>query len=226
MNIIDVATLEARVTGIINLLPPGVSLVAAAKTRTPEEIQAAVRSGVLQIGYNYVQEAAVMQHLIGRNVQWYMIGHLQRNKIKKSVQIFDMIQTLDSILLAEILNTECRVINKKMPVLIEINSGREINKTGILPEDVVNFIDKIRHHPHLHIQGLMTMGPLYDDPEKIRPYFQLTRKAFERVKEQNWPEVEMRYLSMGMSDSYKIAIEEGANMVRLGTILFGPRVVR
>jgi pyridoxal phosphate enzyme (YggS family) len=219
----NVTILEARITEILKSLPPDVTVVAAAKTRTPEEVLAAIRAGIKYIGYNYVQEAESMQRLIGQSVQWHMIGHLQRNKIKKSARLFDMIQTLDSIPLSEILDRECGMINKKIPVLVEVNSARENSKAGIFPEEVLNLIEKIKNFSHLHVQGLMTMGPLYEDPEKSRPYFRLTRQTFELVNKQKWPEVSMRFLSMGMSDSYKIAIEEGANMVRLGTIMFGSR---
>jgi pyridoxal phosphate enzyme (YggS family) len=215
--------METKITELINSLPPDVTVVAAAKTRTPEEVQAAIRAGVRIIGYNYVQETETMQNRIGRGVDWHMIGHLQKNKVRKAVHLYDMMQTLDSIQLAELLDRECGMNGIKMPVLIEVNSGRELNKTGLLPEEVLDFVGKTRDFPNLEIQGLMTMGPLYEDPEKIRPCFRATRQTFDQVSKQNWPRVTMRYLSMGMSDSYKIALEEGANMIRLGTILFGSR---
>jgi len=218
-----ISIIEERTTGIIHSLPAGVSLVAAAKTRTVEEVQAAVKAGVKILGYNYVQEAEQMQAVVGGDVQWHLIGHLQKNKVKKAVKLFDMIQTLDSPALADTLNAECAVINKKMPVLIEINSGRENNKAGLFPEAAEECIRQIKSLPNLHVQGLMTMGPYIADPEKMRPYFRETRILFERLEQSGWPEIQMRYLSMGMSDSNTVAIEEGANMVRLGTILFGVR---
>jgi pyridoxal phosphate enzyme (YggS family) len=222
----DITILETKIHQVIDSLPPGISLVAAAKTRTAEEVQAAVRAGITIIGYNYVQETERMQTVIGREVRWHLIGHLQRNKIKKAVQLYDMIQTLDSLPLAEKLNAECAKAQIEMPVLIEINCGREENKSGIWPERAEELIGQIRSLPQLQIQGLMTMGPFLDNPVELRPYFKEMRLIFERLTRCNWPGVEMRFLSMGMSDSYKIAIEEGANMVRLGTILFGPRVIR
>ncbi|NOZ61153.1 MAG: YggS family pyridoxal phosphate-dependent enzyme [Calditrichaeota bacterium] len=214
---------EESVRGILQSLPPHVILVAAAKTRTPEEALAAISAGVKVIGHNYVQEAEDMFAVIGRQAQWHMIGHLQRNKVKKAVPIFDMIETVDSLPLAEIIDRECEKHKKTMPVLIEINSGREANKTGVLPEDALELAEKISQLPHLIIQGLMTMGPFTGDPEDARPYFRVTREIFEKIKKENLPKAEMKFLSMGMSNSYEVAIEEGANIVRIGTKLFGPR---
>ncbi len=212
-----------NVKEILDLLPNGVVLVAAAKTRSPEEVRAAIQAGIKIIGYNYVQEAESIRESLDDQVQWHMIGHLQRNKAKKAVRLFDMIQTMDSVRLAEEVNKHCAAENKEMPVLIEVNSGKESNKTDVLPENAEKLISQIHEFPHLRIQGLMTMGPRFGDPEKVRPYFKITRSLFEEIKKKEIPRVEMRYLSMGMSNSFKIAIEEGANMVRIGTMLFGAR---
>jgi pyridoxal phosphate enzyme (YggS family) len=218
------SAIEKSVTEILNSLPPQVLLVAAAKTRTPEEVQAAIRAGIKIIGYNYVQEAERMQEAIADNkVQWHLIGHLQRNKVKKAVVLFDMIETIDSYPLAEVVNRHCAEIGKVMPVLIEINSGRESNKTGVLPDAVDDLVRPMSELPFLRIQGLMTMGPRFGNPENARPYFKATKAVFERLRESNIPNVEMRYLSMGMSNSYQIAIAEGANIIRIGTKLFGER---
>jgi pyridoxal phosphate enzyme (YggS family) len=156
-------------------------------------------------------------------VQWHLIGHLQSNKAKKAVQIFDLIETIDSVKIANIVNRFCAETNKLMPVLIEINSGRESNKTGVLPEKAEELIRQINTLPNLRIQGLMTMGPRFGDPEDSRPYFRKTKALFERLRQADIPNVEMKYLSMGMSNSYEIAIREGANIVRIGTKLFGER---
>ena len=216
--------IEASVIEIRHSLPPGVLLVAAAKTRLPSEVRAAIHAGIKIVGYNYVQEAESMYHIIGNEVQWHMIGHLQRNKVKKAVRLFDMIETIDSVQLAEAVNSRCALEDKVMPVLIEINSGKESNKTGVLPEDVDKLIMQIHDLPNLRIQGLMTMGPRFGNPEDARPYFKATRSAFDRLSKAGISNVEMRHLSMGMSNSYKIAIEEGANMVRVGTKLFGKQL--
>jgi pyridoxal phosphate enzyme (YggS family) len=222
MNL-NLSTIESRIESIIKSLPAGVVLVAAAKTRTVEEVQAAIKAGISIIGYNYIQETERMQSALNQVVHWHLIGHLQKNKIKKAVRLFNMIQTLDSLALAEELNAECAAAKIKMPVLIEINSGREKNKTGLFPEKAQEFVEQILPLPNLQIQGLMTMGPFLDDPAGIHPFFKETRLLFEQLAKINRPQVQMRYLSMGMSDSYKIAIEAGATMVRLGAILFGPR---
>jgi len=220
MNLIKI---KKTVTEIQNSVPPGVLLVAAAKTRLPEEVQAAIHAGIKIVGYNYVQEAERMYQTIGNKVQWHMIGHLQRNKVKKAVKLFDMIETIDSVQLAEAVNNRCAIEGKIMSVLIEINSGKESNKTGLLPENVDKLIMQISGLTNLRIQGLMTMGPRFGNPEDARPYFKATKSAFNRLNKAGIPNVEMRYLSMGMSNSYKIAIEEGANIVRIGTIIFNKR---
>ena len=214
---------EDSVVKIINSLPAGVLLVAAAKTRTPAEVAAAIDRGIKIIGYNYVQEAEQIYQIIGNTVQWHMIGHLQRNKVKKAVKLFDLIETIDSWRLAESVDQHCADEGKIMPVLVEINSGKESNKTGVLPENVYEFVRKISELSNLRVQGMMTMGPRFGNPEDSRPYFKATKSAFDRLSQAGIPNVEMRYLSMGMSNSYQIAIEEGANIVRIGTILFGGR---
>ena len=216
-------SINESVTEIRNSLPAGVILVAAAKTRSPEEVQAAIDAGIKILGYNYLQEAERINQIIGNTVKWHMIGHLQRNKVKIAVNLFDMIETIDTIKLAGEVNKRCSEINKIMPVLIEINSGKELNKTGVLPEEVDELIKQISSFPNIHVQGLMTMGPRFGSPEDARPFFKATKIAFDRLSKAGIPNIEMRYLSMGMSNSYKIAIEEGANIVRIGTKLFGER---
>jgi len=204
-------------------IPPGVLLVAAAKTRSLMEVEAIVEAGVTHIGYNYVQEGLPIMNKIGDRATWHMIGHLQTNKAKYVAEIFDICQTVDSWHLAKYLDKRCRMVDRVLPVLVEINSGKESNKTGVLPKDVDELVEKMSSLKNLKIQGLMTMGPRFGEPENSRPYFQLTREIFERIASRNIPNVEMKYLSMGMSNSYQIAIEEGANIVRIGMKLFGER---
>jgi hypothetical protein len=204
-------------------LPEGVHLVGAAKTRTPEEIDEAVAAGLEIIGENYVQEAERAFQVVGNRAKWHMIGHLQRNKAKKAVRVFDMIETVDSMKLAREIDKCSGKIDKVMPVLIEINSGEETQKAGVLPDDALTLIQEMSALEHIKIMGLMTMGPFTGDPEDARPYFVKTSEIFEKLKEMHLPNVEMRYLSMGMSNSYKVALEEGANMVRIGTKIFGER---
>ncbi|HID62320.1 MAG TPA: YggS family pyridoxal phosphate-dependent enzyme [Anaerolineae bacterium] len=221
-------SIAANVKHILETLPPGVILVAAAKARRPEEVEAALRAGVTHVGHNYVQEAermipAIEAPQLRDKVRWHMIGHLQKNKVKKAVRLFDMIETVDSWPLAELIDRRCAAIGKTMPVLVEINSGREASKTGVLPEEVDDLVRRLSDLQHIRVQGLMTMGPRFGNPEDARPYFRATKAAFDRLARANLPNIEMRYLSMGMSNSYQVAIEEGANMVRLGTVLFGER---
>ncbi len=216
--------IRENVKKILDELPDGVILVAAAKTRTPEEILEAIEAGVQIIGENYVQEAERAYGVIGNRAKWHMIGHLQKNKVKKAVRIFDMIETVDSVKLAKEIDKQCKKIGKVMPVLVEVNSGEEPQKSGVMPDEVVDLVKEISKFENIKVEGLMTMGPLLDDPEELRPYFRKTRELFERIRDMDIPNVEMKYLSMGMSDSYKVAIEEGANMVRIGTKIFGPRI--
>ena len=223
MEELNLNAIQGYVTEILQAMPKGVLLVAAAKTRSPAEVKAAIQAGIQIVGYNYVQEAELLKQNIDEPVEWHMIGHLQRNKVKKAVHLFDMIETIDSVPLAKEVNKHCEKLNKIMPVLIEINSGEESNKTGVLPENVITLIHQINNLNNLQILGLMTMGPRFGNPENARPYFKITKALFEQIKKMEIPRVEMRYLSMGMSNSYKIAIEEGANVVRIGTRLFGLR---
>ena len=208
---------------LLDALPPGVKLVAAAKTRTPDEIQKAIDAGVNIIGQNYVQEAQNAFRIIGNRAKWHFIGHLQKNKVKKAIEIFDMIETVDSLGLAAELNKRCLTKGISMPILIEVNSGRESQKFGVLPEETENFIRQIASFEGIKVQGLMTMGPMFGDPEDARPYFQETGRTYEHMKSLDIPNVEMKYLSMGMTNSFRVAIEEGANIVRIGTLIFGPR---
>ncbi len=215
--------IQQNVRQILSELPDGVRLVAAAKTRTPAEILEAVTAGVKIIGENYVQEAARAYEVVGGKAEWHFIGHLQKNKVKKAVGIFDMIETVDSVELAREIDKRCAQIGKTMPVLIEVNSGREAQKSGVFPEATEALAREMAAFPNLRVMGLMTMGPLAGDPENSRPYFVATREIFEQIKRLNLPGIEMKYLSMGMTNSYKVALEEGTNMVRIGTRLFGER---
>ena len=215
--------IEENVKKILDELPTSVELVAASKTRTPEEILQAIQAGIKIIGQNYVQEAQKAYSIIGQQVKWHFIGHLQRNKVKKAVEIFDMIETIDSIRLASEIDKQCRRLDKIMPILIEINSGREQQKYGIFPEDMEDLTKKISGLKNIKIQGLMTMGPMFGNPEDARPYFVETKKVFDKIRTLDIPDIEMKYLSMGMTNSYLVAIEEGANLVRIGSKIFGPR---
>jgi hypothetical protein len=213
--------ISENVLSVLAELPPGVELVAAAKTRTPEEISMAISAGVKIIGENYIQEAEIARAVIGERARWHFIGSLQKNKVKKAVKLFDLIETVDSISLALAINRESMAVGKTMSVLIEINSGREPQKSGVLPEGAEALARRMADLKGIKVLGLMTMGPRIGDPEEARPYFVQTRTIFDKLKKLEIRGIEMRYLSMGMTNSYKIAIEEGANLVRLGSRLFG-----
>ena len=215
--------IKENIKKILNNLPQNIDLVAAAKTRTPKEIEEAIEAGVKILGENYIQEAQRAFEVIGKRVKWHFIGHLQKNKVKKAVRIFDMIETVDSIETAREIDKRCSQIGKVMPVLVEINSGKEEQKSGALPENAEQLIKEISGLNNIKIVGLMTMGPRFGNPEDSRPYFVETRKIFNNISKLGLPHIEMRYLSMGMTNSYNIALEEGANMVRIGTKIFGER---
>jgi len=218
--------IKENVRNILESLPQGVQLVAAVKTRTPEEVLEAIQGGITIIGHNYVQEAEAAFTTIGHQVRWHMIGHLQSKKAKKAIGIFDMIETVDSFKLASTIHNACQAMGKSMPILIEINSGEEVQKAGVMPQNAMSLIREIAVLENVRVMGLMTMGPFSGDPEDARPYFLKTREIFEDIRKASLPGVEMKYLSMGMSNSYRVALEEGANMVRIGTKIFGERDVR
>ncbi|MEE8419390.1 MAG: YggS family pyridoxal phosphate-dependent enzyme [Dehalococcoidales bacterium] len=216
-------SIKENVTRVLEELPAGVLLMAAAKTRLPREVLEAVEAGVTIIGENYVQEAEKARQEIGQGVKWHLIGHLQKNKVRKAVEIFDMIETVDSTALAGEIDKRCSRLGRVMPILIEVNSGRESQKRGVFPEQVEGLAREITAYSSIRLMGLMTMGPATGDPEDCRPYFLETRKLFEQVGRLELPGAEMKYLSMGMTNSYRVAIEEGANLVRLGSEIFGNR---
>jgi pyridoxal phosphate enzyme (YggS family) len=215
--------IKENVKRILDELPEGVKLVAAAKTRSAQEILEALDAGVTIIGENYLQEAESVFQEVGSKARWHFIGHLQKNKVKKAVQLFDMIETVDSTELAREIDKRAGQQGKQLPILIEINSGREPQKFGVLPENAETLILALSELLNIRIKGVMTMGPYSGDPEDARPYFVETRRVFEHIGGLSLPGIEMEYLSMGMTNSYRVAIDEGANLIRLGTKIFGPR---
>jgi pyridoxal phosphate enzyme (YggS family) len=215
--------IRENVKRLLSEIPSYVEVVAAAKGRTVDEIAQAIDAGITIIGHNYLQEALLSIAHIGHTARWHFIGHLQKNKVKHSVPNFDMIETVDSLELAQQIEKHASNHNKIMDIFIEINSGREQQKSGVFPENAYKLIEEIKDLPHLKIMGLMTMGKITDDLQEIRECFRETKMLFDEIKAKNIPGVEMKHLSMGMSDSYKIAIEQGANMIRIGTMIFGLR---
>ena len=208
---------------LLSEIPANVTLVAAVKTRSAEEVAEAIEAGISVIGENYVQEGEMLLNRLGRRADFHFIGHLQSNKVRKAVEIFNRIETLDSIRLAREIDRRSAARVKTMAVLIEINSGREPQKFGVFPENAEGLIREIAALDSVRVEGLMTMGPYTDDADTVRPYFTETRRCFEELKKLSVPNVSMNILSMGMSGSYRTAIEEGATHVRIGTAIFGPR---
>lgn len=201
-------------------MPPHVTVVAATKDRTPAEIRAALAAGIRHIGENYVQEAEQKKLEIAEPVTWHMIGRLQKNKANKAVKLFDWVQTVDSLELAKKLSLAAVRVGKTIPVLIQVNIGRELQKAGVLPEEVFPLAQEIQKLPGVKLRGLMAIPPAPEKPEDSRPYFRAMRKLFDALKSEGF---DLDTLSMGMSADWEVAVEEGATMIRLGTALFGPR---
>ena len=219
----EMPTIQQNIKALQAELPPWVTLVAVVKQRTPAEIQQALETGICVIGENYVQEALQVTGLVRGRAQMHFIGHLQRNKAHQAVKIFDMIETVDSLPLAQEIDRRCAEIGKIMPVLIEINSAREQQKKGVLPEQAEEFVSLLACLNNIKVMGVMTIGPYSTNSEDSRPAFVVTSRIYQRLRDRAIPGTEIKYLSMGMSTSYSVAIEEGANIVRIGTKIFGPR---
>jgi len=216
-------SIAANYLRIRDSIPEHVALLVAAKTRRPEEIAEVIEAGATVIGENYVQEAqaarAALGGLAGR-AEWHMIGHLQRNKVNKALTLFDVIQTVDSVRLASAISGRA---SAPVRVYVEVNVGGEQSKSGVAFDEAADLVRAISEMDNLRLEGLMTMEPYFEDPELARPYFRRMRELFEELRGLGLPNVDMRVLSMGMTHSYRVAIEEGANMVRIGTAIFGPR---
>lgn len=214
-------------------IPDHVTIVMAVKKRSAEEIAEAIDAGATEIGENYVQEAEQIRGRLADKAgaaRRHMIGRLQTNKINKATGVSDVVQAVDSMSKAVALDRRVeRAQRKALPVFIEINIGSEFAKAGIRPDQYESFepymerlVTEMSKLHHVRIEGLMTMGPRFGDPEESRPYFRRTRRLFEKLADLDLPSVDMHYLSMGMTNSYKVAIEEGSNMIRIGSGIFGP----
>jgi pyridoxal phosphate enzyme (YggS family) len=200
--------------------PGGIKLVAVSKTVEPARIKEAIEAGVPILGENYVQEARKKIEEIGRGVAWHFIGHLQSNKAKSAIHLFDMIHSVDSLSLAKELNRRAEEDNRTVRALIEVNLAQEATKFGADEEKLFELAQAMLQLNHLSLEGLMTMPPYFDDPERGRPYYMKMRELREKMVREGIP---IKELSMGMSNDFEIAIEEGATYVRVGTAIFGPR---
>ncbi|SKC87321.1 YggS family pyridoxal phosphate-dependent enzyme [Maledivibacter halophilus] len=207
----------------INKNPDEINLVAVTKTIEPERINTALKTGIKNIGENKVQEIMEKYDKINYNPHWHLIGHLQTNKVKYIIDKVDLIHSLDSIRLAEEINKRAKKINRIMNVLIQINIADDEAKFGISHNEIDGFIKELSKFENIKVEGLMTIVPYMDNKEKVRPYFRKMKEIFEDLKNCDYENINMKYLSMGMTNDYIVAIEEGANMIRVGTAIFGER---
>ncbi|NQT30272.1 MAG: YggS family pyridoxal phosphate-dependent enzyme [Candidatus Saganbacteria bacterium] len=204
--------------------PEEIKLIAVTKTVPVELIEQAIQAGIVDIGENRVQEAKPKIEALKQkypNVTWHMLGHLQRNKVRQALDLFAIIQSVDSERLAK--EIEHRLRPEGTQILVEVNTSKEATKYGLPPDSVVDFLKKISNFGNINVRGLMTIGPLADDPEAARPSFIRLRKLSEEIRKLDLPNVSIAYLSMGMTDDFEIAISEGSNMVRIGRAIFGER---
>ncbi|MFA4911820.1 MAG: YggS family pyridoxal phosphate-dependent enzyme [Desulfobacteria bacterium] len=203
--------------------PGEVKLVAVSKTVGIEEIRDAISAGATILGESYVQEAKEKTGEIGHKVQWHMIGHLQTNKVKQAINLFDMIHSVDRIGLAEEIDKRAKQSDKRVSVLIQVNISQETTKSGIERDRAISLVSEVAKLTNLKVEGLMTMPPYFDDPEDARPYFKSLRELKEEIEGEGFVNISMKELSMGMSNDFEIAIEEGATIIRVGTAIFGER---
>ncbi|HUW23888.1 MAG TPA: YggS family pyridoxal phosphate-dependent enzyme [bacterium] len=202
--------------------PQEITLVAVTKTVEADRIEEAIAAGVNIIGESRIQEAKEKYRKVESRIIWHLVGHLQRNKAKDAVKIFDLIHSVDSAKLAKEIDKQARKIGKIQKILVEVNVWGEESKYGLNPEEIITFLQEISGLPNIKIKGLMTVAPLYENPEDCRPCFRKLKELVEEIKTENIRNVEMTYLSMGMSNDFEVAIEEGSNMVRIGRAIFGP----
>ncbi|MCP3872980.1 MAG: YggS family pyridoxal phosphate-dependent enzyme [Desulfobacteraceae bacterium] len=201
-----------------------IQLIAVSKRKSVEAIMDGIKSGATHFGENYIQEAMKKIDEIGKdNACWHFIGHLQSNKAKFAVQYFDYIHTIDSLKLAKELNKQAKKIQKIQKILLQVNIGKEASKSGTNNEDAIELVAQIKGLENISLQGLMCMPPYFSEPEEARIYFQQLVQIKEKIIEQNFDNVSMEHLSMGMSNDFQVAIEEGSTMVRVGTSIFGRR---
>jgi len=200
-----------------------IKLIAVSKTVDAERIKQAIEAGATILGENYIQEARNKIKEIGQGARWDFIGHLQSNKAKYAVDLFEMIHSVDRLSLAQEINRVAEKKGKKVRILVQVNISGEETKSGINPQKVRTLIGEIASMSNLSLEGLMTMPPYFDDPEKARPYFTALRELRDTILKESIGDIILQELSMGMSGDFEVAIEEGSTMVRIGTAIFGER---
>ena len=203
-----------------------ITLIAVTKTVDIIKMKEAIECGLIDLGENKVQEIQWKYEELGQEYNWHLIGHLQTNKVKFIVDKVKLIHSVDSEKLALEINEKASKINKCIDILLEVNISGEESKFGLKPEDVVGVIEKIHNLAYIRVRGLMTIAPNVENPQDNRIYFKNMRKLFIDIENKKIDNVSMDYLSMGMTNDYEVAIEEGANMVRIGTGIFGKRIYK
>lgn len=222
-NIIQVKRRIESACQKVDRSPEEITLVAVTKTVGVDEIQRAIDNGVQHIGENRVQEAGQKFERIGRQATWHLVGHLQTNKVKKALSLFDMIHSVDSLHLAETISNYAIQLQQEIPCLVEVKTATEATKFGVAPEETLSLVQKIARLPGIRVQGLMTIGAFLPDPEQVRPCFRRLRELRDEIEQAGIENISMQYLSMGMTNDFEVAIEEGANMIRVGRAIFGER---
>lgn len=222
----NIAMIRQRMTGAAlrsGRDPESIRLMAVSKTVEPERIRQALDAGITLLGENYVQEAREKIPAIGHDVQWHMIGHLQTNKVKYVVNLFDWIHSVDRLELARELDKRAGQNHRRLNILMEVNVSGEESKNGAAPSQVLELVRQVSILPNLSVRGLMTMPPYSDHPEDSRPYFIALCKLRDEIASAAIPGVSMHELSMGMTGDFEVAIEEGATIIRVGRAIFGDR---
>jgi pyridoxal phosphate enzyme (YggS family) len=206
--------------------PSSVRLVAVSKTQPAAAVSEAARAGQRLFGENYVQECAAKAAAVAESVEWHFIGHLQSNKVRQLAGLVTMIHSVDRLSLAREIDSQWGRLGACCDLLVQVNVSGEASKSGTSLDEAVSLVRQVAALPHLRIRGLMAMPPFFDDPEGARPYFRQLRQMAEEIRMLGVPGVEMDELSMGMSGDFEVAIQEGATLVRVGSAIFGERVMR
>ncbi|NLK34941.1 MAG: YggS family pyridoxal phosphate-dependent enzyme, partial [Gracilibacteraceae bacterium] len=203
--------------------PDSITIVAVTKTVDTDRMNYAIECGIRNIGENRVQEIMAKYENVKGNVNWHLIGHLQTNKVKYIIDKVALIHSVDSLRLAEEISKRAERAGMVKDVLVQVNVAQEETKFGIEYESIDSFVEQLSSFPGIRVKGLMTIAPYYEDAERTRPVFRRLKEKYDMLATAAVSNVEMKYLSMGMSNDYKVAIEEGSNMVRIGTGIFGAR---
>jgi len=222
----NIARLTERIeaaAGRAGVPADGIRMVAVTKVTPVDRILEALDAGITCIGENRVQEADSKFPEIGRRAEWHLVGHLQSNKAAKAAELFDVVHSVDSLRIAEVLSRRAVEAGRTLEALVQVNTSGEASKFGVEPKEAVSLVERAAPLPGLRLHGLMTIGPFRPDPEAARPSFHALRKLSEKIASLKIEGVDMKWLSMGMSGDFEVAIEEGANLIRVGTAIFGPR---